>query len=122
MAHPIQEVIVMPTKNPRVNVVLETKVYKTLSIPAKKEKVSLSTKTRELVKEAIEICEDVYWDEIAEEREKSLRKKKRTQKRSLCTVFQMGLSQELKNSEIDRTPHNLPFSRSHFSSRFASES
>jgi predicted DNA-binding protein len=72
-----QEVIIMPTKNPRVNVVLEPEVYKALSILAKKEKVSLSTKTRELVKEAIETYEDIYWNEIAEEREKNPEAKKR---------------------------------------------
>ncbi|MBN1445326.1 MAG: toxin-antitoxin system, antitoxin component [Candidatus Omnitrophica bacterium] len=66
----------MPTKNPRVNVVLEPELYKTVSLLAKEEKISLSAKTRDLVKEAIEIYGDIYWDKIAEKREKSLKGRK----------------------------------------------
>jgi hypothetical protein len=63
----------MPTKNPRVNVVLEPELYKAVAMLAKKEKTSLSAKTRDLVKEAIEVYEDICWDMIAEEREKTLK-------------------------------------------------
>lgn len=66
----------MPTKNPRVNVVLEPKLYKTVSLLAKEEKISLSAKTRDLVKEAIEVYGDIYWEKVAEKREKSLIHKK----------------------------------------------
>ena len=66
----------MPTKNPRINVVLEPELYRSVSILAKKENVSLSAKARDLVKEAVEIYEDLYWNRIAEDREKRLSCKK----------------------------------------------
>lgn len=56
--------------------VLEPELYKTVSLLAKEEKISLSAKTRDLVKEAIEIYGDIYWDKIAEKREKSLKGRK----------------------------------------------
>jgi hypothetical protein len=48
----------MPTKNPRVNVVLEEPLYEGLRLWAKRDKVSLSLKVRDLVKEALESQED----------------------------------------------------------------
>ena len=58
----------MPTKNPRINVVLDTVLYKKVQFLAEKEGVSLSTKVRDLLKEAMEVQEDIYLAEFAEER------------------------------------------------------
>ncbi len=63
----------MPAKNPRVNVVLEEELYKAVSLLAKKDGTSLSAKTRELVREAVELNEDIYWDRTAAKREKTLK-------------------------------------------------
>ncbi|OGP54290.1 MAG: hypothetical protein A2Y65_10955 [Deltaproteobacteria bacterium RBG_13_52_11] len=62
----------MPTKNPRINVVLEEPLYTAIKQLAKRDKVSLSLKVRDLVKEALEIEEDVALSAIAEERDKTL--------------------------------------------------
>ncbi|MCP2501150.1 MAG: DUF6290 family protein [Deltaproteobacteria bacterium] len=64
----------MPARNPRVNVVLEKPLYEAVDHLAKKEGVSLSTAVRDLVKEAIEIREDVDLARFAETREKTLRR------------------------------------------------
>ncbi len=61
----------MPTKKPRLNVVLEHKVYEILTNIAKKKGISLSLLARDLIKDALEIYEDIYWDEIAGKREKT---------------------------------------------------
>ncbi len=66
----------MPTSNPRINVVLEKPIYKTIKELAKRDGVSLSLKVRDLVKEAIEIEEDIGLARIAEKREKSFTKSK----------------------------------------------
>lgn len=66
----------MPTKNPRVNVVLEEPLYEGLSRWAKRDGVSLSLKVRDLVKEALESQEDRALALLAEEREKSFDRKK----------------------------------------------
>jgi len=64
----------MPTKNPRINVVLEKPLYDNIEQLAARDGVSLSLKVRDLVKEALEIKEDVELSKIAEKREKSFRK------------------------------------------------
>jgi len=61
----------MPTKNPRINVVLEPALYTILCKLAQREGVSISHFSRDLIKEAIEIREDIYWQEVAQKREKS---------------------------------------------------
>ena len=61
----------MPTKNPRINVVLDSPLYKNVRFLAEKDGVSLSTKVRDLLKEAVEIQEDLYLAAIAKDREKS---------------------------------------------------
>ena len=66
----------MPTKNPRVNVVLEEPLYEKLSLWAKREGISLSLKVRDLVKKALEIEEDRALAHIAEKREQSFDQKK----------------------------------------------
>jgi len=64
----------MPARNPRVNVVLERPLYEAVDHMAKEEGVSLSTAVRDLVKEAIEIREDIDLGRFAEAREKTLRR------------------------------------------------
>lgn len=66
----------MPTSNPRINVVLEKPVYKSIEQLAKRDGVSLSLKVRDLVREAIGIEEDVALAKIAEKREKGFTKAK----------------------------------------------
>ena len=66
----------MPAKNPRINVVLEKPLYNAIERLATKEGVTLSTKVRDLIKEALEIEEDVALSEFAEIRERSLTKSK----------------------------------------------
>ena len=66
----------MPTKNPRLNVVLEPNLYKTLGKLANEEGISLSLAARDLIKEALEVHEDIYWQEVAREREKTFSYKK----------------------------------------------
>ena len=65
------EVMKMPTKNPRLNVVLEHEVYQTLSKIAKKKGISLSLLARDLIKESLDIYEDIYWNEVAEKRDET---------------------------------------------------
>lgn len=66
----------MPTKNPRLNVVLESSLYETLGKLAHKKGVSLSLMARDLIKEALELQEDIYWQQVAREREKTFSYKK----------------------------------------------
>ena len=66
----------MPTKNPRINVVLEEPLYKSIKRLAKKDGVSLSLKVRDLVKEALEMEEDIALSVFAEGREKTFKKTK----------------------------------------------
>ena len=64
----------MPARNPRVNVVLEKPLYEAVGLLAKEEGVSLSTAVRDLVKEAIEIREDIDLARFAERRERTRRR------------------------------------------------
>jgi len=64
----------MPAKNPRINVVLEKPLYAVVEHLAKKDKVSLSLKVRDLVKEALEIEEDISLSAVAEKREKTFKR------------------------------------------------
>jgi len=61
----------MPSKNPRINVVLDSFLYRHVQLLAEKDNVSLSTKVRDLLKEALEIQEDMGLSAFAEEREKT---------------------------------------------------
>ena len=62
----------MPAKNPRINVVLDNPLYKNIKYLAERDGVSLSNKARDLIKEAIEIQEDLYLANIAQNREETL--------------------------------------------------
>jgi predicted DNA-binding protein len=61
----------MPSKNPRINVVLDANLYRNIQFLAETEGVSLSAKVKELIKEALEVQEDLYLAALAEEREKT---------------------------------------------------
>ena len=60
----------MKIRKPRLSVVLEHALYDTLKRSAKKEGISLSQKARDLIREALEIEEDLYWEEVARERKR----------------------------------------------------
>ena len=64
----------MPAKNPRINVVLDKSLFQSVERMAKREGVSLSMKARDLLKEALEIHEDVMLAEFAETRETSFKR------------------------------------------------
>ncbi len=66
----------MPTKNPRINVSLEKSIYSIIQTLAKEKGVSISMFTRDLIKEALEINEDILLANFAEEREKTFEKQK----------------------------------------------
>ena len=61
----------MPTKNPRINVVLEKGLYSTINEMAANEGISMSLIMRDLVKEALEIREDIALAKIADRREQT---------------------------------------------------
>ena len=61
----------MPTKNPRINVVLDNDLYHKVQVLAEKDGVSLSTKVRDLLKEATEVQEDFFLADFASERERT---------------------------------------------------
>ena len=66
----------MPAKNPRVNVVLERPLYDALGRLARREGASLSTKARDLLRDALETHEDLALAEIAAQRERALDRSK----------------------------------------------
>jgi hypothetical protein len=72
----ISEVKIMPVKNPRINVVLEKPLYHTIERLANRDGISLSLKVRDLVKEALEMEEDIALSAFAEKRERTLTKSK----------------------------------------------
>ncbi len=59
----------MPTKNPRINVVLDSTLYESLHNFAKKEDKSMSIVAKELIQEAIDKHEDLLLSELAMKRE-----------------------------------------------------
>ena len=66
----------MPTKNPRINVVLDPEIYSILNKLAQSQGISLSLFSRDLIKEALEIREDIYWQKQAQKRETTLSQRK----------------------------------------------
>ena len=66
----------MPTKNPRINVVLEKPLYSALHGLAEDEGISLSMLMRDLVKEALELREDRELADFAAERENDFDRRK----------------------------------------------
>ncbi len=61
----------MPSQKPRINIVLDDFLYQNVRFLAEKDNISLSAKVRDLLKEALEIQEDIVLSRFAEEREKS---------------------------------------------------
>lgn len=66
----------MPTQHPRLNVVLEEPLYRSLARLAKKEGISLSMKARDMIRIAMEFEEDLYWGKVADKREKTFGSRK----------------------------------------------
>ena len=65
----------MATKHPRLNVVLEKPVLQSVRQLAKRDGVSVSLKARDLIREALELYEDAYWAQLAQERWKTFDRK-----------------------------------------------
>jgi len=65
----------MSTKNPSLNIVLEEPLYQTVRHLAERDHVSLSLKARDLIRLALEYCEDFYWVKAAEARERTFNRK-----------------------------------------------
>ena len=63
----------MPTKHPRLNVVLEAPALRSIERLADRDGVSLSMKARDLIHEALELHEDAYWARKAHERMQTFR-------------------------------------------------
>jgi len=66
----------MATKKPRVNVVLDRNTYKIIKDLSGSEDISMSSTMRDLIKEALELREDVVLAKFAEKREKTFSKSK----------------------------------------------
>jgi hypothetical protein len=65
----------MPTKNPRVNIVVEPPLYHALHDLAISGGVSMSTIARDLIREAIDLREDVALAAFADTRMKTFDRK-----------------------------------------------
>ena len=89
----------MPTKNPRINIVLEKPLYDSIKRLAKKDGVSLSLKARDLVKEALEIQEDIALASFANDRERSYRKSMPVQ--TVISILRAGGGSEWDSRVID---------------------
>jgi hypothetical protein len=70
-----KEESIMPTKNARINVVMEKALYLAVSDLAKEQGLSMSMAVRDLVREAMELREDLDLARFAEHREGTLKKK-----------------------------------------------
>ncbi len=65
----------MPTKNPRVNIVIEPPLYKVMNDLAASEGVSMSTLARDLIRDALSVREDVALAAFADKRIKTFKRK-----------------------------------------------
>ena len=75
----------MSTKNPRLNVVLEPSLYSAIQHLAKRDGTSLSLKARDLIREALEYCEDAYWVKEANKREATFNRKSALSHKAIWT-------------------------------------
>jgi predicted DNA-binding protein len=66
---------IVPAKNPRVNIVVEPPLYSVMHDLAASEGVSMSTLARDLIREAIELREDVALADFADTRMKTFDRK-----------------------------------------------
>jgi predicted DNA-binding protein len=64
----------MPTKHPRLNVVLDDSLFSILTGIAKKEDKSMSVLAKELIQAALEQHEDFLLSKLATEREEKSKK------------------------------------------------
>lgn len=64
----------MPTKNPRLNVVLDPELYELVEKISKQEDKSMSVVAKELIEDALEKHEDLLLSEIAMKREAKSKK------------------------------------------------
>jgi predicted DNA-binding protein len=64
----------MPTKNPRLNVVLDSELYEVIERIAKQEGKSMSVVAKELMENALEKHEDMLLSEMAMKRESRSKK------------------------------------------------
>jgi predicted DNA-binding protein len=64
----------MPTKNPRLNVVLDSKLYELVERISKQEDKSMSIVAKELIEDALEKHEDLLLSQIAMKREAKSKK------------------------------------------------
>jgi len=62
----------MSTKNPRIHVLVEEPIYRTIHTLASNEGMSISAVTHSLIREALEMREDASLAALAEAREKTL--------------------------------------------------
>ncbi len=61
----------MPTRHPRLTIVIEQDLYETIKKLAKAKKVSMSYLVTQLIREALALKEDLLLSELSEKREKS---------------------------------------------------
>ena len=61
----------MPSKNPRINIVVEPPLYEQIETLAEQRGISMSMVTRDLIKEALEVEEDIALGNLADERDKT---------------------------------------------------
>jgi len=66
----------MAAKNPRLITVLEPPLYERLRRAAEAEGLSLSSKVRDLLREAMDLEEDAHWTAEGEARLASFRRRK----------------------------------------------
>ena len=66
---------VVPTKNRKVNIVVEPPLYSVMHDLATSEGVSMSTIARDLIREAIDLRQDVALTAFADRRMKTLNRK-----------------------------------------------
>ena len=64
----------MPTKNPRLNVVLSNELYEMVEKISKQEDKSMSVVAKELIEDALEKHEDLLLSEMAMKRENKSKK------------------------------------------------
>ena len=58
----------MPTENPRIQVMLDPQTNKDLAKFAESQHRSLSSTAADLIREALELHEDIAWSRIADKR------------------------------------------------------
>lgn len=58
----------MPTSHPRISAVVERSLYEAVEDLAKRDHMSLSQKARDLIRKAVELCEDIELADLATQR------------------------------------------------------